>query len=225
MPTVTTDVYGRDPEPVDLATGTGLWSVVGGTDALADASDSTYAQAGQSWTGSGFGLTVVGPRTGVTLDDPGVDPGGADTLDQLVLHLRFRQTVNTRAGVGPPYFQMSFYDDVTSYPVDPPAVPLINDTDVHDYVWDWTPDDNGFGFGWPSTMFRFGPVRWHIGQGADLAAGPGSGDTQHRIYEAWMHVAYTTPTPTTVLRNAERSSAVHIKSPDGTWADIHLAGV
>lgn len=218
-----TNVYGRDPEPADIFTGLELWSLVGGVDALADASDSTYVQAGQQWTGSGETLTVTGPNTSVQLDDTPIDLAAGDTFDRMVVHLRFQRTLDTRAGVGPPHFLMTFYNDLGFYgAVLGSAVPLVEDLATNDYTFDWTPEDNGFEFGWPDGLFGNGPVHWHIGQGADLAGGPGSGDTEHRIYRAWMEVTWT---PAGVcLQNAERSACVRIKNPDGSWADLSLVG-
>ena len=220
----TMSVYGRDPEPAAIFTGLELWSLVGGSDALADASDSTYVQAGQHWTGSGATLTVTGPHTGVTLDEPPIDLMAGDVWDHMVIHVRFQQQVNTRAGVGPPYFQWGFSNPALGFIAgpDPSSVMLMDDFGVHDYLYDWTPDDNGFGFGWPAGLFGNGPVTWTIAQGAELLAGPGSGDTQHRIYQAWMEVGWIPGTQP--LMNAERSSPIRVKNPDGSWADIQLVG-
>lgn len=220
------EIHGRDPEPAGLLTGLELWSLIGDADALADASDATYVQAGQHWTGSGTSLLVTGPSTRATMDETPIDPGAGDTFDRLVIRLRFQQTVNTRVGVGPPFFRFSFTNDFGPSFVAPASVPLIDDGAVHDYEWDWTPEDNGFEFGWNSTMFGNGPVSWEIGQGADLLVGTtgGSGDTQHRIFEASLVAYWTVLVPTLCLQNAERSSCIHIKHPDGSWGDLTLVG-
>lgn len=213
---------GRDPAPVDILTGLELWSIVGDEDALADSSDSTYVQAGQNWTSPP--LTVTGPRTQVTLDPASMDEIGAgDVWESLTIRLRFRQTVNTRVGVGPPEFQLQLYNDVGFSAFVDPLPPLIDDADVHDYVWGpWTPEDNGFGFGWPAGLFINPPVYLSVAQTADYLAGPGTGATQHRIYEASVEIEWAPAV--TCLMNAERSSCIHIKQPAGDWADFHLVG-
>jgi len=232
----TTDIPGASPEGGGVTQTTpphvtGVWSTDGFhppaegpfTDELFDGDDDTYAELwGESGNAGTFGdyVAVDGFQAWPTADIDPIPP--SDEVTRMYVRVRLSCNLFTSLPSGQFIFRIGdglFDDSVEAGSVFFPAI--IDDADR---AWYTSTDLDASSSGYPLPDLYELLIGGHIIFVSQVGSLPGLGAPVYsvfKVYEAVLTVEYGT---TVCLQNAERSSCVQIKHPDGTWGVIRLVG-